>query len=145
MSTHIMHECLPGYEKYGTICIRYNIPGGKQGPEHPNPGHYFNGTSRPAYLPNSPEGQKVARLLRKAFDAGLVFTVGTSHTTGAKDTVVWNDIHHKTSTHGGPERLSFCVVVTYSINYLVLKIGQYFICLEVFQQCTSAFTIIKSY
>lgn len=39
----------------------------------------------------------------------LIFTVGTSSTTGEPDTVVWNGIHHKTemmsnlSGHGYPD------------------------------------------
>ena len=103
-------EKLPGYEEYGTIKICYRIPKGKQGKGHPNPGHYFTGTSNTAYLPDSPEGRKVLWLLRKAFDARLIFTVGTSHTSGA---TVWN-IHHKTNTHGGPTKL----VVTYNIHFL---------------------------
>ena len=96
---------LQGYEQYGTIAIHYNIPSGKQGKEHPNPGQHFTGTSRTAYVPDSPEGRKVVQLLRKAFDARLIFTVGTSHTSGATNAVVWNDIHHKTSMSGGPTKL----------------------------------------
>ena len=96
---------LPGYQQYGIIKIKYDIPNGRQGKEHPNPGHYFFGTSRIAYLPASPQGRKVSRLLRKAFDARLIFTVGTSHTSGATDTVVWSDIHHKTNMSGGPTKL----------------------------------------
>ena len=66
-------------------------------------GKYYCGTSRTAYLPNTPEGQEILKLLKKAFDARLTFTIfGTSHTTGHTDTVVWNDIHHKTATHGQP-------------------------------------------
>ena len=44
-----------------------------------------------------------------AWDRKLTFTVGTSVTTGAVDTVVWNEIHHKTecgsnhSGHGYPD------------------------------------------
>lgn len=39
----------------------------------------------------------------------MIFTVGTSNTTGEPDTVVWNEIHHKTemmsnvSGHGYPD------------------------------------------
>ena len=98
------YSSLPGYEKYGTITITYHIPGGTQGPGHPNPGQRFYGTSCTAYLPDSIEGRKVARLLRKAFDARLIFTIGTSHTTGTS-VVIWNDIHHKTNMTGGPQRL----------------------------------------
>ena len=99
------HQKLLGYEKYGTIEIHYDIPNGKQGKEHPNPGQMFRGTSRIAYVPDSPQGKKVVRLLRKAFQARLIFTIGTSHTSGKTNAIVWNDIHHKTSTHGGPTKL----------------------------------------
>ncbi|XP_035673946.1 uncharacterized protein LOC118414188 isoform X3 [Branchiostoma floridae] len=92
---------LPGYENYGTIVINYYFSSGTQGPDHPNPGHHFSGTSRTAYLPNNEEGREFVQLLKRAFDNRLVFTVGTSVTTGATDTVVWNDIHHKTRVYGG--------------------------------------------
>ncbi|XP_067882935.1 probable E3 ubiquitin-protein ligase DTX3 isoform X2 [Heterodontus francisci] len=94
---------LPGYENSGAISITYSIPSGTQGPEHPNPGLPYQGTTRRAYLPDCKEGQKVHRLLRKAFDQRLTFTVGTSRTTGKANVVTWNDIHHKTSPWGGPE------------------------------------------
>ena len=103
---------LPGYEQYGTIVIHYDIPDGKQGKEHPNPGHYFTGTSRTAYVPDSPEGRKVVRLLRKAFDAQLIFTVETSYTCGVTNAVIWNDIHHKTSISGGPTKLVISYLAT---------------------------------
>ena len=96
---------LPGYKQYGTIKILYNIPSGIQDKEHPNHGQHFDGMSHTAYLPDSPEGKKVLRLLKKAFNARLLFTVETSYTSGATDKVVWNGIHHKTNTSGGPTRL----------------------------------------
>ena len=76
--------------------------------EHPNPGQPYKGTSRVAYLPASPEGQELCRLLKKAFDARLVFTIDRSVTTGADNRVVWNNIHFKTSLNGGAlvERLT---------------------------------------
>ena len=79
----------------------YQFPSGVQGPEHPNPGQYYQGTSRTAYLPDNHEGREVLQLLRRAFDARLVFTVGTSNTTGLSNQVIWNDIHHKTCISGG--------------------------------------------
>ena len=36
----------------------------------------------------------------KAWERRLTFTIGTSVTTGQPDTVVWNEIHHKTERHG---------------------------------------------
>ena len=96
---------LPLYETfvgYGTIVIYYRLPSGLQGPEHPNPGRYYDGTSRTAYLPDNHEGREVLQLLRRAFDARVVFTIGTSTTTGRSNQVIWNDIHHKTSIYGGP-------------------------------------------
>ncbi len=38
-------------------------------------------------------------LLHVAWQRKLTFTIGTSVTTGATDTIVWNEIHHKTETH----------------------------------------------
>ncbi|XP_007646290.1 probable E3 ubiquitin-protein ligase DTX3 isoform X2 [Cricetulus griseus] len=94
---------LPSYEKYGTIVIQYVFPPGVQGAEHPNPGVRYPGTTRVAYLPDCPEGNKVLTLFRKAFDQRLTFTIGTSMTTGRPNVITWNDIHHKTSCTGGPQ------------------------------------------
>ncbi|XP_026167177.1 E3 ubiquitin-protein ligase DTX3L [Mastacembelus armatus] len=98
---------LPGYDKYGTIIIQYYIPGGIQKDEHPNPGQPYEGISRTAYLPDSSEGKRIVKLLRRAFDQKLIFTVGRSTTTGRNNMVTWNDIHHKTSTHGGPTHYGY--------------------------------------
>ena len=75
-----------------TILINYNFPSGNG----------YSGTSRNCYLPNNKEGREVLALLYIAFQRKLTFTVGTSITTGRKNTVVWNGIHHKTSLFGGP-------------------------------------------
>ena len=91
---------LPGYEGYGTLSIKYSFPrGGFQGPEHPHPGQPYHlvGFPRVAYLPDNKKGRQVAKLLKKAFDRRLIFTVGMSTTSGTDDCVTWNDIHHKTS------------------------------------------------
>ncbi|XP_071946686.1 uncharacterized protein [Antedon mediterranea] len=93
---------LPGYPRCGSIAIVYNIPTGIQTREHPNPGLYYQGTGRTAYLPDNQEGRHVAGLLQKAFDARLIFTIGTSITSGTQNAVIWNDIHHKTSISGEP-------------------------------------------
>ena len=96
---------LPLYETfvgYGTIVIDYHFPSGVQGLEHPNPGQCYESTSRIAYLPDNRGGREVLQLLRRAFDARLVFTIGTSNTPGLSNQVIWNDIHHKTNRFGGP-------------------------------------------
>ncbi|XP_029295249.1 E3 ubiquitin-protein ligase DTX3L isoform X2 [Cottoperca gobio] len=98
---------LPGYEKHGTIMIHYHIPSGIQKQEHPNPGQPYEGATRSAYLPDSLEGKKILTLLKRAFDQRLVFTVGRSTTSGRNNVVTWNDIHHKTSTHGGPTNFGY--------------------------------------
>ncbi|XP_029450787.1 LOW QUALITY PROTEIN: probable E3 ubiquitin-protein ligase DTX3 [Rhinatrema bivittatum] len=98
---------LPGYEKYGTIIIQYVFLPGIQGAEHPNPGVRYPGTTRVAYLPDCPEGNKVLALFRKAFDQRLTFTIGTSMTTGRPNVITWNDIHHKTNCSGGPQLFGY--------------------------------------
>ncbi|ETE73785.1 E3 ubiquitin-protein ligase DTX3L [Ophiophagus hannah] len=98
---------LPGHQYYGTITINYHIFDGIQTERHPHPGKPFYGTSRTAYLPDNKEGREILKLLQQAFQQDLVFTVGQSRTTGANDVVTWNDIHHKTSTHGGEKNFGY--------------------------------------
>ncbi|XP_062614158.1 protein mono-ADP-ribosyltransferase PARP14-like isoform X2 [Saccostrea cucullata] len=92
---------LPGYENHGIIIITYHFPDGIQGPEHPHPGLPYEGTERKAYLPDNTEGQTVLRLLQKAFDRRLTFTIGSSLTTGRDNVIIWNGIQHKTQRNKG--------------------------------------------
>ncbi|XP_072445502.1 probable E3 ubiquitin-protein ligase DTX2 isoform X2 [Chiloscyllium punctatum] len=111
MDIYLLPQSLPGYADSGSIQIVYNIPPGIQGPEHPNPGKPYTarGFPRHCYLPYSEKGRQVLELLKVAWNRRLIFTVGTSSTTGETDTVVWNEIHHKTemgsnvSGHGYPD------------------------------------------
>ncbi|XP_006889762.1 PREDICTED: probable E3 ubiquitin-protein ligase DTX2 isoform X2 [Elephantulus edwardii] len=111
MEVYTFQGSLPGHADCGTILIVYNIPHGIQGPEHPNPGKPFTarGFPRQCYLPDNAQGRKVLELLRVAWKRRLIFTIGTSSTTGETDTVVWNEIHHKTEMdrnvtgHGYPD------------------------------------------
>ncbi|XP_043978911.1 probable E3 ubiquitin-protein ligase DTX3 isoform X2 [Gambusia affinis] len=75
--------------------------------KHPNPGLLYKGTTRTAYLPDNKEGQEVLKLLKKAFDQKMIFTVGTSRTSGLDNQVIWNDISHKTSKTGGPQSFGY--------------------------------------
>lgn len=111
MEYHVIPHSLPGHPDCKTIRIIYNIPPGIQGPEHPNPGKPYTarGFPRHCYLPDSEKGRKVLRLLLVAWDRRLIFSVGTSSTTGESDTVIWNEVHHKTefgsnlTGHGFPD------------------------------------------
>ena len=85
-----------GFYNESTIIIDYSFKSGKL-----YNGQYYSGTSRRSYLPNNKEGRIILALLKIAFDRKLTFVVGTSVTTGQKYNVVWNGIHHKTSTSGG--------------------------------------------
>ncbi|TNN81340.1 E3 ubiquitin-protein ligase DTX3L [Liparis tanakae] len=98
---------LPGFPGYGSIIITYYIPGGKQTQKHSNPGKHYSGITRTAYLPDNKEGNEVRMLLKKAFDQRLIFTVGTSRTSGVDNLVTWNDIHHKTRTTGGIQNFGY--------------------------------------
>ncbi|KAF6718120.1 E3 ubiquitin-protein ligase DTX3L [Oryzias melastigma] len=100
-------DSLPGFSDCGHIVITYNIPSGVQTERHPNPGKPFNGTSRTAYLPDNKEGNAVLKLLKKAFDQRLIFTVGNSKAIGLKNQVVWSDISHKTSLSGGVQKFGY--------------------------------------
>ncbi|XP_034405368.1 probable E3 ubiquitin-protein ligase DTX2 isoform X2 [Cyclopterus lumpus] len=111
MEIYSIAQSLPGHPDCGTIQIIYSIPPGLQGSEHPNPGQPYScrGFPRFCFLPDNDKGRKVLELLKVAWMRRLIFTVGTSSTTGEPDTVVWNGVHHKTemmsnmSGHGYPD------------------------------------------
>ncbi|KAK6192866.1 hypothetical protein SNE40_004264 [Patella caerulea] len=104
-------ESLPGYDGCCTICVKYFIRPGTQGHEHPNPGRKFSarGFPRIGYLPDNEKGRKILQLFTIAWQRRVMFTIGSSSTTGETDTVTWNEIHHKTefgsneSGHGYPD------------------------------------------
>ena len=110
---------LPGFGSCGTIVISYRFSSGNQGPHHPIPGKPYVGTSRTAYLPDNKEGVKVLKLLQKAFQQKLTFTIGRSTTTGRDDCVTWNGIHHKTSEYGGSTRY---VYILYHVHHSFTQI-----------------------
>ncbi|KAG9327979.1 hypothetical protein JZ751_017021 [Albula glossodonta] len=71
-------------------------------------GKPFVGIRALGYLPNTPEGKEVLRLLKRAFDQRLIFTVEA--TSEGADRVVYNDIPHsenlaETSTSGFLEKV----------------------------------------
>ncbi|XP_027700943.1 E3 ubiquitin-protein ligase DTX3L-like [Vombatus ursinus] len=107
MTYSCLSYALPGYSSCGTIEIQYDMSGGIQTGNHPNPGKQYEGTRRLAYLPNNEEGQQVLSLLQRAFEQKLIFTIGQSRTTGRIDVITWNDIHHKTHQDGGPENFGY--------------------------------------
>lgn len=85
------------------------------GPEHPSPGQLYSGFSTVAYLPNNKDGKEICILLRRAFDARLMFTIGTSPATGEENAIVWNGIELKTCQSGGPAKY---VLPLYSLAHL---------------------------
>ena len=67
-------------------------------PQHPNPDQPYRGIVRTCYLPDNKEGRLILEMLKVAFERKLVFTIGSSRTTGHEGVITWNDIHHKTDT-----------------------------------------------
>lgn len=77
------------------------------GAVHPNPGLPYQGTQRRAFLPASPRGRAILLRLMRAWDARILFSVGTSLTTGRPNSVVWGIIHHKTQIYNGPTQFGY--------------------------------------
>jgi deltex-like protein len=101
MTVTIARRNFPKTWRTKTIKIQYDIPSGIQQPYHENPGNPYGATNRVAYLPNNNEGRKLLSRLKHAWTHGLIFTIGTSLTTGQSDSVTWSSIPHKTSLDGG--------------------------------------------
>ncbi len=90
------HKC-DGYKQNNTYIIEYSFPNGKN----------YEGTSRTAYLPDNREGKEILALLRVAFERRLLFTIGTSVTTGKTNQTIWNGIHQKTNLTGGAQYFGY--------------------------------------
>ena len=47
------------------------------------------------------------KLLKLGFSRRLLFTIGTSVTTGMSNCVIWNGVHHKTNISGGASHYGY--------------------------------------
>ena len=102
MRSSIGGGTLAGFpQNSGIITIQYSCPGGVQDALMDRPGESFAGCSRTAYLPATEEGRQVLELLKVAHEQRLIFRVGDSVTSGARNQTTWAGIHHKTSPSGG--------------------------------------------
>lgn len=104
MSWRTDKQSLPGNEDCYTIVVTYNFPSGIQGWQHPAQGQPYRERYFTAYLPDNSEGWKVYQLLKKAFDAQLLFTIGKCQVTGEENQIVCNGIEHKTNRSGEPPK-----------------------------------------
>lgn len=102
MSCCVDSRSLAGFPGCGTIQLDFQFKAGTQENGHPSPGRLYRvtGFPRSSFLPNNELGQQLAAMLKLAFERRLLFTVGTSSTTGRADTLTFNDIHLKTSKDG---------------------------------------------
>lgn len=103
MRIHLTHSDCPGFKpSTKAIQIDYAIPRGIQSSFHENPGATYSATRRTAFLPNNDEGVQLLDRLKYAWMHGMTFSIGTSLTTGWRNSVVWTSIHHKTNLDGRP-------------------------------------------
>ncbi|XP_069007312.1 E3 ubiquitin-protein ligase DTX3L1 [Embiotoca jacksoni] len=98
MTWVVLHRDLPGFPEDNTLQISYIFPDGVQTDKHPHPGQPFAGLRLCAYLPDNHEGKKVLKLLDKAFNQQLLFTITTD--TNGEDVVTTASIPLKTQAEG---------------------------------------------
>ncbi|KAL2085666.1 hypothetical protein ACEWY4_018986 [Coilia grayii] len=104
----LQHErrSLPSFPKHDTIKINFTFVDGIQTERHPRPGERFHGLKTVAYLPQNTKGTAVVRLLERAFQQKLLFTVATNST--GEEAVVPADVPLKTCGDvSGPESLRY--------------------------------------
>ena len=130
MSVGKLRSSLPGYRTCGTIQITYKFDSGIQGQNHPYPGQRYYGTTRYGYLPDNSEGQKVLKLLKKAFDQQLTFTIGRSSALTTNNVITWNDIHHKTRMSEGATK--YVKTFWYRSNFIDVQLSCFGIQLVIF-------------
>lgn len=78
-----------GHAPAESFSIEYSFGSAIQASFHPNPGLHHSGTTRVAYLPDTPDGRRLLSRLQDAFRHGLTFGVGTSLTTGRSNVMTW--------------------------------------------------------
>lgn len=99
MTWVILHRNLPGFPDDNTLQINYLFPDGTQTKKHPHPGQPYRGLRLCAYLPDNHEGRRVLKLLDKAFNQQILFTVATNK--DGEDIVMTAFIPLKTQPDGG--------------------------------------------
>ncbi|XP_076577724.1 E3 ubiquitin-protein ligase DTX3L1 [Chaetodon auriga] len=98
MTWVILYRDLPGFPDDNTLQLNYIFPDGIQTEKHPHPGQPYAGLQLCAYLPANREGRRVLKLLDKAFNQELLFSVATKD---GKDMVTATFIPLKTQPDGG--------------------------------------------
>ncbi|XP_037612210.1 E3 ubiquitin-protein ligase DTX3L1 [Sebastes umbrosus] len=98
MTWVILHRDLRGFPDDNTLQINYKFPDGIQSEKHPQPGQPYAGLRLCAYLPDNREGRRILKLLEKAFNQQLLFTVATN--ANGEDTVATASIPLKTQPDG---------------------------------------------
>lgn len=88
-----------GYEETKAIRIEYNIPDGIQQTYHENPGKFFHGVSKVAFLPNTRPGNSLLQRLVYAFNHGMTFQISNNYDEN-KSTVGWANIPHLSNIEG---------------------------------------------
>ena len=99
METNIIDDTLPGYSGVKTILIEYNFPDGVFLDPNSNKVVEYQGKKKIAYLPATTEGNRLCKLLQKAFAFGHVFTL-TYSSTYHFYYLTFNNITHKTQQNG---------------------------------------------
>ncbi|XP_034415517.1 E3 ubiquitin-protein ligase DTX3L isoform X2 [Cyclopterus lumpus] len=99
MTWVILHRELPRFPDDNTLQINYIFPDGIQTEKHPHPCQPYAGLRLCAYLPDNRDGRSVLKLLEKAFNEQLLFTVTTNK--DGEDMVTTASIPLKTQADGG--------------------------------------------
>ncbi|XP_038578862.1 E3 ubiquitin-protein ligase DTX3L1 isoform X1 [Micropterus salmoides] len=99
MTWVILHRDLPGFPDDNTLQINYIFADGIQTEKHPHPGQPYAGLRLCAYLPDNREGRRILKLLDKAFNQQILFSVATNQ--DGEDVVTTASIPLKTQADGG--------------------------------------------
>lgn len=103
MSIRHEYHKLPGHsgpDCTGTWLMEWSIPNGVQNELHVNPGMKYTGFSdRTGFIPDTAPYRTILKMLRIAWKRRLMFTIGTSLTTGRCNVVTWSSIHVRSQWH----------------------------------------------
>ena len=94
---------LAGHEDCQALRITLVFPAGVQEEDQPLPGTPFAAAAFITWLPSHSEGQRVAELLRTAWDRRLLVRIGVNPETHHMDRLIWNGWEVKTHPDQFPD------------------------------------------
>ena len=98
-----LSDRLPGHPDCGTICIRLELPAGRQDVTDPMPSVEYDAFRQSILLPDNSEGRALRDLIRLAWNRALIVRIGWHPGQQRMNKLIFNGIEFHTSRSQYPD------------------------------------------